>query len=232
MRQTSLRSGKRLRHWLLGIIISLAAVVALLYLAVSYRPAWYKPAAVPPEQYQALRDELTSLLSSVGSNLHEGKPFRILLTDKQINRWLAGRRQLWPTLQYILPPQLADPAIRLEPGRLIIAVRYESVPLRCLLSLVVAARIDPADQAVVVRLEGAKVGLIGVPRSLLKRLAQRYVKRIRWLSLLNTLNVTELRLPSRLVWPNGQFRFRLSQITLDNGQIEIIVLPLPREDKR
>jgi len=231
MKRNASRKRKRLRRWLLGFGIGLAVLIASLYLAVSYRPAWYEPPAIPPEQYQVLRDEVTTLLSSVGNNLHEGKPFRIILTDKQINRWLAGRRHLWPTLERLVPPDLADPAVRFEPGRIILAARYESAALRCLLRIALTARIDEADHTIVLRLEGAKVGIIGVPKRLLKRLLEQSIRRIKWLSLLNQLDITELRLPSQMVWPNGQFRFRIRGIRLEPGRMEIAVLPLPRQNK-
>jgi len=221
----------RLRWLALLAGTAIAVLIVSAYLALSYRPLWYQLPHVAPPQYQQIRDEVTGLISAVGTALHDERPVRLTLTDRQVNRWIAARRQIWPTLQGYLPPSLADPYVRFAGSRIVVAVRFESRWLRCLLSAEVRVRLDESAQVLRVSLEGLRVGAVPVPRSFVLKLLRQRLRTAGLPGPLATLvSQGDFVVPNRFVWPNGKFPFRLGMLAVNDGRLSLEIVPLPRAD--
>jgi len=164
-------------RWAAGSAAVLVLLGALAFVAATSRPTWYRPVTVRPEEYAAIRNELPNFGNDIGMRLEAGQPFTITIPDECLNRWLAARSEIWPGLANALPRHLADPFIVFEPGRIVLAVRYEDAGLSSVLSLAVGLKIDKDRGAIHVRVEDLRAGYLPVPRPLVDGPARKALDR-------------------------------------------------------
>ena len=168
------------RHWIrwtVGIITGLTGLATLVLFAVTSRPGWYQPATVKPEEYAAIRNEVPNFGNDIGIHLKAGQPFRITLPQEEINRWLAARGEIWPTLRDALPKCIVDPVISFQPGRIVLAVRYDQSGLSSVLSLAVNLRMEDSRGAIHVEVGSLRAGYLPVPRALVDGPARKALDR-------------------------------------------------------
>lgn len=109
--------------------------------------------------------------------MERGQPFRITLLDEQLNRWIAARSEIWPGLGDVLPPEIADPVISFQPGRIVLGIRYEGPTINSILSLAINLEMDAARGAILVRIDRLRAGYLPVPRSLVEQHAREALDR-------------------------------------------------------
>lgn len=258
MSRTRIRARRRWTDWLLAGALGLTGVALLLYGAATHSPSWYRPAVVAPADYAAIRNELPTFGSAIGTHLKQGQPFRIILTDEEINRWIAAREQIWPGFKDALPSGIEDPVIAFQPGRIVAGIRYATDRVTSVLSLGLTAEVEASGAAIRIGVGDFRIGLLPVPRALVEDAAKRALARairdnIRAFSsqlaemfdldersledaldvdeeiLASLLNIRELRLQSHHVWPNGRFPFRIANLEIEQGRLLIDITPLPRQ---
>jgi hypothetical protein len=168
------------RHWIrwtAGIVAALAALVAIGFWAATSRPSWYQPLTVKAEEYPAIRNEVPNFGNEIGRHLKEGQPFRISLPQDEVNRWLAARGEIWPGLQDAFPKCLVDPVVSFEPGRIVLAVRYENGGVSSVLSAAVNLRMEENRGAIRVRIDSLRAGYLPIPRTLVDGQARKALDR-------------------------------------------------------
>lgn len=257
MRIVATAARRRWVRWLGGAFAGLLGLAGAIWIGVTHTPGWYRPACVTADDYRIIRNELPSFGSAIGAYLERGQPFRIELTDAQINRWLAARGQIWPSLRRVLPAEIQDPVIAFEPGRILVGARYEKNGVSTVLSLATTLEVEGSGSAIAVRLGGVYAGLLPVPQMLVEPVARKALTRaIRssWPRLakytqigdvnladqfrigpdqiagyIKNRDLTQTRLPSHWVWPNGRFPFYISNVQIEQGKLLIDIVPTARQ---
>lgn len=257
MRTAATGARRRWVRWLVGGFAGLLGLAGAVLIGATYQPGWYRPASVTPDDFRTIRNELPSFGSAIGTYLERGQPFRIELTDEQINRWLAARGEIWPSLRRALPAEIQDPAIAFLPGEVVVGARYERKGMSSVVSLAATLDVEDSGSAIVIRLGGIYAGLVPVPQMLVEPVAKKALAkalRSNWprlskytqvgdVNLAEQLRIgpdqlagyirkrdfTQTRLPSHWVWPNGKFPFYVSNLQIEQGKLLIDIVPTPRQ---
>ena len=132
---------------------------------------------VRPEEYAAIRNQVPNFGNDIGTRLKAGQPFRIALPQEEINRWLAARGEIWPGLRDALPKHIVDPVISFQPGRIVMAARYDQSGLSSVLSLAVNLRMEDNRRAIHVQVDSLRAGYLPVPLALLNGPARKALDR-------------------------------------------------------
>jgi hypothetical protein len=214
----------RRRRILWGTIAALAATGLALALALERRPAWYRPYALSESHLQAARMEALRILDSVSDRMVQGEPFEIVLSDHQLNVWLAGLDRIWPEAARQFPSFVADPFVKFTPDAMDVAARVESKGWRAIVSTRYTLALSHDKSTLTVGLSSATCGSMGLPRSLVAAaLPARVGVGGRGYDVAGLFN--GLTLANRFVWPNGRRAFRLSEVTVNSGSVRIRIEP-------
>jgi hypothetical protein len=170
-------AGRHWGRWTAGITTGLAGLAALGFFAATSRPSWYQPVTVRPEEYAILRNQVPNFCNDIGIYLKAGQPFRITLPQEEINRWLAARGEIWPGLRDVLPSYIVDPVVSFQPGRIVLAARYDQSGLSSVLSLAVNLRLEAGGDEIHVEVGSLRAGYLPVPRALVDGLARKILVR-------------------------------------------------------
>lgn len=190
--------------------------------AAACRPRWYVPAAVDMRRLEGDKDALARLVDEISAALNGGRAIDFELTDAQLNRWVAARREVWPGEDWLELGPLELPLVRFEEG----AVRVAAVVRRggwgCVVSC--SARVSATHDELTARIESVAAGRLPIPRAAaaagLFRAAFRSAARERMLS-----DGESLPLRNEFVWPNGKRRFRVQSMTFARGSVRVRLSP-------
>ncbi len=164
-------------RWAAGGGALLTALAAMALFAATSQPGWYQPATVGPAEYAAIRNEVPNFGSDIGTYLQRGQPFRIVIQDKDINRWIAARDAIWPGLGTALPEHLSNPMVAFEPGRIVLGIQYQGKGIASVLSLGVNLQMETNGGAIHVRVDRLRAGYLPVPRMLVDGAARKALDR-------------------------------------------------------
>ncbi len=146
-----------------ALLSSAAAALALVGLvcAITWKPAWYRPAAVDFARLDADKAFVTSTTDRISDALVSGSSITVEFDEAQLNRILAARDE-WPAAQeYSLGP-IADPYVDLRDGDQIrLGARASYGSFRTVVSAVLGFVV--ADDVLTVRLEGVAAGAAPAP---------------------------------------------------------------------
>lgn len=167
---------RRKRRWLRRLAWSLAVVALLLagglaavYFAATSAPGWYEPASIDYSLLEQDKTTIVALTERVTKALHEGKPVEVSLDQAQINRWLAGRLELWPETGDVLPNEVSRPQVRVEPNdRLRIGATLTAGGVRSVVDLSLAAQVTA--ETLRIELASLRLGVLPTPVDLLERM--------------------------------------------------------------
>jgi len=219
------RATTRRRSRRRAILAGLLAAVALLLVAggsLTCRPAWYQPRSIDYRRLDEDKRAELRLENTISAALNAGRPVTIELGQQQVNRWIAAREQLWPGEVPSLAPFHAPVLVFLDDNRIRAGALAEQGGLRLILSVTV--RLELTDDGLEVVWEGARAGLLPIPRSLIDRLARGLSDRLDLPP--NALRNGRLKLPSRATWPNGERRFRIAELSIRAGTLRARLEPL------
>lgn len=242
------------RRWIRRLSMAGAVLLGLagvLLVAATCTPGWYNPPTVGPADCREIRNELPTFVSTIGTYMEQSQPFRIELPEEKVNRWLAARGEIWPSLRHALPPEVQDPAVSFQPGRMVLGVRYQGGGISSVLSLAATVQLDETGQAIVLGVGDYRAGLVPVPQSLVEEHARKAMAKALWEKLAGFLRVgdmdlarqlrlsdeqlarlidpSNIRLSSHGVWPNGKRPFHISNLSIEQGRMLIDIVPVPRE---
>ena len=243
MRGTSTVRGWRRWAWrgALALIGGLILGLVIAWLATNYIPTWYDPPQLSDDDLPRVRADLPATMQEFTDRLVVGGTFEFKLSAGQVNEWIAGRASIWPDAQGSLPEWLQDPVVAFEGGRLIVAARAQRSGWRAIVSAHVTVSVDGDD--LVIRLVKTAVGALGTPmqpivdalcRSVHELLdpsgdLPQYLRRLaEGLDRVKTDQTLRdgVHVENRFIWPNGERRFRITQIRAEHGWLTLFVEPL------
>jgi uncharacterized protein YpmS len=145
----------------LGLLV--AAVVTSGYFASQHVPHFYRDAlTAKPERQQVASDEMLQNATALASHArHQGR-WASVFTAEQINGWLAVDRQ--KNHPDLLPAEIVDPRVRIAPGLLTIACRYQQEGVSLVVSLNVELYV-PEPNVLALRIKNVRAGAIPLPLS-------------------------------------------------------------------
>lgn len=228
------------------VFVAVPVTLSALWLAFHHKPGWYQPANLDEAGAQRARSQAVGVADFVSDRMVEGEEFDVLLHDRSINEWLAAWLRDWPDGRDALPPELSDPAIHFDAGRIRVAAYFATGGWRAIVSVALTLGLTVDGSAVEIRLSGAQGGSLPVPRVILEDVLDHLLQGARaggdagrdspsTTGLLASImrevrSVDELfegvRIRNRFVWFNGERPFRIESLTIDDGNLRLRVRPL------
>lgn len=195
---------------------TLVAVVGGSYLASRHVPSFYEE--ILEDESQAQRessDELIQQISDLTGQAQAQTAWRTQITEQQINSWLAiDAAENHPNL---LPPDMRDLRIRIEPQGATIACRYNTGGTWTVLSMKVDLYLLEPD-VLALRVSKARAGLLPLPLSRIvqsiEETASQSDWRLRWLQDQGD-PVAVIPLPKQ----EGEHKLSLESLELGEGAI-------------
>lgn len=175
-----MRIRKAAKWVVLFVVLALAGTATLLYVLAGLVPSEYQPARLTQAQKQDAAYEFVNdkLIRELNNPAQEGRPFDWRVSEEQINRYIASMDEIaWlgldtkpgDTIARLEEAGLADPAVALGEGKLTLMVR--DIRRDKILSVTLAA--ENSDGRLRLRLAGARVGRVAVPRSMVAEQMER-----------------------------------------------------------
>jgi len=192
------------------------------YAAVTCRPEWYQPLSV---NYQALEDDKRAqhrLENTISAALNADEPIEVTLSQDQLNRWIAARRELWPGETPSIEPFSRPQVVLQKNNRVCLAAQVDYSGVQSVLSAVFQVALK--DDHLIVTWDSVHAGALPAPRELLEKAALKAARRLDF----PTQSVSDGRVkwPNEWIWPNGKRRFRITELALAFGEIHVRLEPL------
>jgi hypothetical protein len=216
--------GSRGRRAALALLVAPVALIVVAALLTLRPPAWYEPPRIPESRHQAVRDQLQDVADRFSAMLLGTAPFLVEFTQDQLNQWITLRERMWPAARDMLPADLGDPFVRLEPGRIVLAAALARAPGRPVVSVALTAGME--DDALAVRIAGCRVGTLPVPLTWLARELRRVrIDRASGVSVGGSL-ADGLRIGTHHTWWNGRRDYRVRRVEALSGLLRVEIEPL------
>jgi hypothetical protein len=148
----------------LSIAIVILAIVSLLglYRASQAVPEFYELALKQETTAAGLAgDELERRVVAMSSDLNEGNHWELILTDEQVNGWLAT--DLETKFPNLLPRQVHEPRVAFQDQAAHVACRLDSQNVSTVLSLKLEAYLTDRANEIAVRVRRVRAGVLPVP---------------------------------------------------------------------
>lgn len=217
----------------LWILLLPAIVLAGLAYALLRTPSWYAPPVIAPEERQRVRNDLTQAEQAFTESLRtiEG-PFTYHIYQDGVNRWLTMRREIYPLIDELTPRVLADPFVMFEDGAVTVAGRYAGGPVEVIVS--VEFGLGYEDGAIMLRTNAIRAGSVPISIDPAKFGLGGAVERGPddvWPGSPPISGDLEdgLRVGAEAWWKNGGIRYRVRNLTVRPGQIDLEVESLGRQ---
>jgi hypothetical protein len=148
-------------------VLTVVLVVILLTLWGIYRasqqvPDFYAEALVAtPEQQETAGYQLEQEVLELHNDLQELQTWEAFFSEEEVNGWLAA--DLSRKFPNFLPPEIQNPRVDLEQGRLTLACRYHGGGLSTVVHLTVLASMADEPNTLALRLHKARAGILPLP---------------------------------------------------------------------
>jgi len=206
----------------LVIPVPLALAALVIYLSVTCIPSWYQPQRITAQDERQLIDEFTELSRLFNNGMQTPQPFTLELTQKQVNRFIAGRGLILPQLKDLIPNEIIDPVAAWEDDWLKFGAVVEYHGQKLLASLAVKIKTD--DEFICITGTKVKVGAWPVPgKNIEKFVRERRPDRQADSNLASLLQ--SRRIPNRFSYANSDFYFRIGSIMCDGGKLIVTIKP-------
>ncbi len=231
---------RRLAQWQRAVLVVLAVislVTFVLLVAIFRSPGWYKPPVIVKGQKQRIRNNLVSAEQAFTEHLRAGVgPFVYHIHQDDLNQWIAMRREIYPLIDEFVPPQLSDPYVVFDADRITVAGRYAVTGPDLVLSIDLVAEV--ADDALMLRAIGVRSGSLSLPLELatgagLGTPIENECDGL-WPGSPRTWGdfVTGFNLESEAWWQNGGVAYRLLDVSVEPGRLDLTVEPLGHQSSR
>lgn len=213
-----------------------ATVVVLLvggWLSLTYRPRWYRPAQVPPPEFQRVRDDFQEAVSAFTDHVVGGAPFVMELSQERVNEWLALRGEIWPGADRLMPAWMEDPMVVFESGSVRLAATARQRGVRTVLSVRATPRVE--NEWITLRISGIRGGVVPVPAILLRGILREITRSVAGEKARDAGGdepSEPLALVNRFHWANGRRDFRVADIRVEPGRLILHIQPLTSSDRR
>lgn len=192
--------------------------------ALAWRPLDYSPAAIDLSRLPDDKRDLINLVDRIGEALNEGRSITVDLDQDQVNRWIAAREQIWADDRLQLPPEIREPQIRfVAPDRLVVLAQAQTQFFSPIVQIDLA--LQASSEAAAVRCAGMRIGGVWLPESLITAALDAAGAREKL-----TVEVAGLtiRTANDFVWRNGNRRFAVSNLQVEDGRLRAVLRPLSR----
>lgn len=211
------RRRRLVRSLLVALLTGLAAVLAL-FLAMTCRPSWYAPRAIDYARLRQDKADLLVLQDQISAALNAGRSVEIELNAAQLNRWLAARAALWPELGSGWTG-VDDPFVRLEEGRVRVAVRVHGGSGGAIASATFA--VDVTERELRLTCASARLGLVPIPSGWIRSA----------LTSVDTLSAIDgtgdqFAIENYFIWPNGKRPCKLAVVEIGESRLRLILEPV------
>ncbi|HVP09821.1 MAG TPA: hypothetical protein VMV94_01390 [Phycisphaerae bacterium] len=224
------------RRKLAAALIACGAIILIILFLLLHDPSWYDPPVVLPAARQQVRNNLVDAEQAFTESLRAGAgPFVYHIYQDDVNRWLAMRREIYPLLDEFVPPVLTDPFVVFDVGKITVAGRYRTGGLSAVVSVDIAVAMQP--DALCLTVAAARLGSVHMPLLIANKLglAESVDRdpdetwpgspRI-WGSLASGLKVG-----ADAWWKNGGVIYRVLDVSVQRGQINLTVEPRGRHEE-
>lgn len=153
------------RKKVVAIVVGIVVAVVILPLYAFMRtPSWYAPPDIAPNKRQIVRNNLLAAQQAFTETLrtHVGV-FEYHLHQRDINRWIAMRREIYPLIDEMMPVDFTDPFVVFEEDSITLAVRYMGGTVDLIVSMDMAVVFE--RESLILRTTGLQCGSIPVPLS-------------------------------------------------------------------
>jgi hypothetical protein len=195
-------------------------------------PGWYQPPVVAVEEQQLVRNNLVAAEQAMTESLLKSQgPFVYHLYQDDVNRWIAMRRAIYPLIDELAPPQLADPFVLFDESGVRLAGQYRAGGVSVILSIDIDLRLE--GEELVLRAKGIRCGSAGLPLNFAGLPLATPIERDRertWPGSPRIWGdfVSGVHLESKAWWKNGGMEYRVRRMDLQPGRIDFEIEPLGR----
>jgi hypothetical protein len=165
------------RRFLLAIAIFVlltGAAAAGLGLLVHHEPEFYRLRAIPAGQERKQNSkDFQQKFSYVGTAALDGYGFKATFTEEQLNSYFQDDSFFTTGFDKMLPSDISEPRIALEPDRIRLGFRYGEPPWSTIISIDLGVWLAPKEPNVVVlELRGLRAGSLPISaQSLLEKIS-------------------------------------------------------------
>lgn len=190
--------------------------------ALTCRPSWYAPRSI---DYHVLDDDKRTqirLENAISTALNAGRAEEAVLSQDLLNRWIAGRHELWPGEVPSLEP-FSRPMIVLEDGnRVRVAATVAYGGMSCVVSSTFRVELD--EREIRILPDSAQAGVFPVPELLVEKAVRKLIDKAGAAAL--DIRDHRLVLRNEWVWPNGKRLFRVAALSISGGELRVTMEPL------
>ncbi|AMV38507.1 hypothetical protein [Planctomyces sp. SH-PL62] len=153
------------KRWkFVGVLVGLAVLIpTAAWFCLTYEPRYYRemvPLDLPRDQIEGRAKHFVAQSLQLRNDISNEPTWEAVFSDQEVNAWLA--EDLVTHFADQLPPQVHEPRVLFESGRVILAFRLERGGLSSVITVVARPRI-PADNTVELTLEKIRAGILPVP---------------------------------------------------------------------
>lgn len=226
------------RTWrtsVLTLIVGLAVVLFSGICALVRTPGWYDPPVIPPEERQDVRNNLLNAEQAFTESLmNTSEAFTYHLYQDDVNRWVAMRREIYPLIDELAPPQLQDPFVIFDDGEITLAGKLRAAGVELVFSVDLSVSYE--DDAIVLRVGAIRCGSVRLPWDAADLPLRATVDRAAGESWPGSPrvwgNLAEgLHIGNTAQWKNGGVRYRVTGVESQDGALNLTVQPLGRPEK-
>lgn len=219
------------RHYAALTLLATLGVFAAGAFALLRTPTWYAPPAIATDQRQRVRNSLVEAEQRFTESLRMNQPFVYHLYAEDVNRWIAMRREIYPLLDSLTPPELGEPFVVFDDGEITVAGRYQLGGVRVIVSLDFSVGFH--DGAIELRALATRCGSARVPLDVSRLGMERavnYPEGKLWPGSPRISGdlVSGLRVDDEGWWKNGGMAYRVTDLMVEPGRISLTVQPLGR----
>ncbi len=211
------------------IVISVVLLAGLAlggYLALIYVPDWYEPAHVTASSQQQIRDDFTALTSTFNNGMQHPKPFTLTITDKDINRFIAGMGFIDPRLKDAIPTSVENPAVQLDDDYLKVGAIVEQDGKKAFASFWL--RVTPLHDWLIIEDLKARIGLYPVPLKIIREKMEKLSGKLAKYSPEIQQILDKGQCPNRFRYPHGSYDFRITHLRANKGMLYVSIEPITR----
>lgn len=218
-----------------GCALALAVAVMAAY-ALLRTPGWYAPPIIAVDDRQLVRNNLVAAEQAMTENLIASSgPFTYHLYQDDLNRWISMRKEIYPLIDELAPPQLAEPFVLFDEGGVTLAGRYRAGVADVVISIDIEVLFEHDE--IVLRARRIRCGSVGLSLNFEGLPLSRPVHREPEQTWPGSPSMTGdfvhgLRIGSQAWWKNGGMEYRVRGVKVKPGQIDIDIEPMGRHHRK
>jgi hypothetical protein len=212
----------------LGIVGVVAGVLA----AALATPRWYQPPVIAPEERQQVRNSLVAAEQTFTESLRAAHgPFTYRLMQDDLNRWITMRREIYPLLDELTPPEWQEPFVAFRRGTIRVGGRYRLGAKNVVVSMDIVLSME--TDSLVLRATALRCGTVRVPVDaggigLGQKIERRREQAWPGSPAISGDLASGLKLETRAWWKNGGIDYRVLDVRVEPGVLSITIEPLGR----